>query len=146
MRADPQSPEGIPTDATLHFDYASPASPDVIININADSTAAFAAWAMGSSAGEQQQLTGELPSACPPGRVLPSIREEEPSACSPEPNLAAPVQAVTPSREITPALRRRSGRASSVAMGPTPVRMQSCLLQAAPQMHACKSCHWRHGT
>ena len=138
MSADPLSPEGVPTDATLHLDHASPASPDVIINISADSTAAFAAWAMGSSAAAEQHHTGELPRACPPRHLLPSIREEDASACSPEPDPAAlPDQAVTPSREITPALRRRSGRASSAAMGPTPVRMQSRPPKGTSQrMHA----------
>lgn len=47
------SPEGVPTEATCALAElaVSPPGPDVIVNINADSTAAFAAWAMGSTGG-----------------------------------------------------------------------------------------------
>lgn len=53
VRAVALSPEGVPTDATcaLAEPAVSPPGPDVIVNINADSTAAFAAWAMGSAGG-----------------------------------------------------------------------------------------------
>ena len=51
LRAVALSPEGVPTDATcaLAEPAVSPPGPDVIVNINADSTAAFSAWAMGSA-------------------------------------------------------------------------------------------------
>ncbi len=53
LRAVALSPEGVPTDATcaLAEPGVSPPGPDVIVNINADSTAAFSAWAMGSAGG-----------------------------------------------------------------------------------------------
>lgn len=50
IRADPVSPEGVAADATVHWGAASPESPDVIINVSADNTAAFSAWAMGTGA------------------------------------------------------------------------------------------------
>lgn len=48
--AEPASPEGVAADATAHWGAAAAQSPDVIINVSADSTAAFSAWAMGTRA------------------------------------------------------------------------------------------------
>ena len=50
IHADPASPEGVAADATVHWGAAPPESPDVIINVSADNTAAFSAWAMGTGA------------------------------------------------------------------------------------------------
>jgi hypothetical protein len=48
----------------VHWVAAPPDSPDVIINISADNTAAFSAWAMGNCASRCSigDLTGVLPS------------------------------------------------------------------------------------
>ncbi|BDA48546.1 probable Bromodomain adjacent to zinc finger domain protein 2B at C-terminar half [Coccomyxa sp. Obi] len=102
------SPEGVPTDATVALDFGSPPSPDVIINVNADSTAAFSAWAMGGGSagcGGRRSLGDTMTGG------LPCILEEAPEDCSASP---PPAMQVTPSREITPMLRRRSGRTSSI--------------------------------
>ncbi|KAK9917599.1 hypothetical protein WJX75_006241 [Coccomyxa subellipsoidea] len=105
---EPRSPEGVPTDATVALDFGSPSSPDVIINVNADSTAAFSAWAMGSSglSGNGRRSLGDTLTG-----GLPSILEEAPEDCAASP---PPAMQVTPSREITPMLCRRSGRTSSI--------------------------------
>ena len=58
--ADPASPEGVAADATLHWGAAVPQSPDVIINVSADNTAAFSAWAMGTSRCSIGDLTGAM--------------------------------------------------------------------------------------
>ncbi|CAL8463591.1 g3125 [Coccomyxa elongata] len=102
------SPEGVPTDATVALDFGSPPSPDVIINVNADSTAAFSAWAMGGGSagcGGRRSLGDTMTGG------LPCILEEAPEDCCASP---PPAMQVTPSREITPMLRRRSGRTSSL--------------------------------
>ncbi len=50
VHADTASPEGVAADATAHWGAAEAQSPDVIINVSADNTAAFSAWAMGTRA------------------------------------------------------------------------------------------------
>lgn len=61
----------------MALDFGSPASPDVIINVNADSTAAFSAWAMGGGSaggggGGRRSLGDTLTGG------LPCIMEEAP--------------------------------------------------------------------
>lgn len=66
----------------MALDFGSPSSPDVIINVNADSTAAFSAWAMGSSGlsgGGRRSLGDTLTGG------LPSILEEAPEDCAASP-------------------------------------------------------------
>lgn len=120
--AEPHSPEGVPADATVRLDdgCGSPPSPDVIINVGADTTLAFAAWAMGSDGvGGGGDAAGCAPAggAPPP---LPSIQEEPDvgdGCASPEVVRAeAAAGLVTPSREITPELRRRSVRAHHLTL------------------------------
>lgn len=62
IHADPASPEGVAADATVHWGAGPPESPDVIINVSADNTAAFSAWAMGTGASRCSigDLTGAL--------------------------------------------------------------------------------------
>ncbi len=50
VHADPASPEGVAADATAYWGETAAQSPDVIINVSADNTAAFSAWAMGTRA------------------------------------------------------------------------------------------------
>jgi hypothetical protein len=125
MSAEPASPEGVAVDATLDFGMASPADADMVVNVGADSTAAFSEWAMGAAAHEggavdMPCLTGPLATIA---EGLEPVGDGGSSADgSPEPTLAPAAGAVTPSRELTPPLRRRSGHVSSVEVEPTPVR------------------------
>lgn len=133
------SPEGVPTDATCALAElaASPPGPDVIVNINADSTAAFAAWAMGSAAdaavpsddtgaaAEAGSFAGE-PEAVGEGSEFGAAGQPQ-APRAPAALLSAERAArgagggagaaagMTPSREVTPQLRRRSSRVTAAA-------------------------------
>ncbi|KAK9837514.1 hypothetical protein WJX81_008059 [Elliptochloris bilobata] len=113
------SPEGVPTDATcaLAEPEASPPGPDVIVNINADSTAAFSAWAMGSAGAMQEdEAAGEPAAPMELGEVAPAqvgaLAARTGGALS---RAAGAAAGMTPSREVTPQLRRRSMRGSTAA-------------------------------
>jgi hypothetical protein len=73
----------------MQLDLASPPSPDVIINVNADSTAAFAAWAMGGGQAPRHSMGDTLTGSIMQG--LPSITEEAPEDCAASPPPAAQV-------------------------------------------------------
>lgn len=86
------SPEGVPTDVTTQLDLASPASPDVIINVNADSTAAFSAWAMGGGGGLAPRMSLDDTMTGSLMQGLPSITEEASEDCAASPPPAQQVR------------------------------------------------------
>ncbi len=135
----------MPTDATcaLAGPDVSPPGPDVIVNVNADSTASFAAWAMGSaapadSAPALDKLAGGAGGAGAlaglPGGSLLGAPSDAQGGGVPGGGAAPPAAGMTPSREVTPQLRRRSARVSAVAVS----TVQASALYGAESFLACQ--------